>query len=52
MTSLAQAKALDTLRSQGWSVVPSEAGRGGPIVMEKDGKRISVRPDGSYAEIK
>jgi len=52
MTSLAQARALDMLRSQGWSVVSSESSRGGPIVMEKNGKRISVRPDGSYAEVK
>jgi hypothetical protein len=50
MTSLAQARALD-MRSQGWSVVSSESSRGGPIVMEKDGKRIFVRPDGSYAEV-
>jgi hypothetical protein len=52
MTSLAQAKALDKLRSEGWNVVSSQSSRGGPIVMEKDGKRISVRPDGSYAEVK
>jgi hypothetical protein len=52
MTSLAQARALEILRSQGWTVVPSDSSRGGPIVMEKDGKRISVRPDGSHAEVK
>jgi len=52
MTSLAQARALDELSSQGWSVVPSESSGGGPIVMEKDGKRIAVRPDGSQAEVK
>jgi hypothetical protein len=40
---------MDMLR---FASVSSESSRGGPIVMEKDGKRVYVRPDGSYAEVK